>query len=852
MWRGGWHQRDSSISGRLPSDRPPFDVTALSVISEAERPPLGQRSVLGAVTELDARAQRVLTAFGVTAGCGALLTATVVVIGGWAGGVDALKSIVPGFSTMKANTAIAIAALGAALALTGMDKWYRPIGNAAAAVALITGVLTLAEYAFHWDVGIDQLWFKDLASSAAAAPGRPAVVTAIMVTLLGAALLCAGRPALAREKTVAAVIASVLAWTTLNGYVFSPKALNEVSLFSSVALHTAFIMFLLGLGVLAADPVAWPIRTALTRSTGGVICRWLLPPAILAPPILGWLLSRDGVVLDFFPAQFDWALYSTTSTLGSVWLIITLAHRITVIDAERSSATELSQALHNYSVRLQRTAEELRVSEQRYRAVLEDQSDVISRYGADGTLLVVNDAFCRLVGRPRDSLVGHKWSPIALPEDLPMIEEELARLSPSNPVVTIENRVRAGDGCIRWVQFVNRGLFDETGRLIETQSVGRDVTERKELQDRLVASAREIEDLYDSAPCGYHSLAADGTYVRINATELSWIGCRREEVVGKSKLSDFFTEAGRAQFEKNFPEFLRTGCTSGLEYDLVGRNGQIRRVSFTATVVRDAAGAFKMSRGVMFDVTDRHRALEALRAMAEQLEQRVAERTAQLRALVFDLEAAEDRERRQIARDLHDDLGQILAAASVRLAGLCNDARDNVSVPAKSVAELVDQANASTRSLAAQLAPAVLYELGLTPALEWLGEEVNRTFGIEVSVHDDGRPKPLSQEARAILYRVIRELVINVAKHARTDSAIIEVQRAGDQISIRVSDAGVGYDPAALIATPRRGLGLVSVRERLSFIGGKLEVRSSPGYGTVAVMSAPLSSNTEAASEHAA
>lgn len=803
------------------------------------------------VSALTGSATRVLTAFSIAVGCGALLTASVVVVGGWAGGIDALKSIVPGSSTMKANTAVALGALGGALAAAGIGKRYRPLGNALACLALFIGVLTLAEYAFQWDAGIDQLWFKDIAASPGAAPGRPAVATALMATLLAAALLCTGRPELAREKTVAAVITSMIAWTTLTGYLFGPQALHQVSLFSSVALHTAVLMLLMGIGVLAVDPASGPLRTALARSTGGVICRWLLPPAFLAPQILGWLLSREGV-LDFFPAQFDWALYSTVSTFGSAWLILTLARRITAIDAQRSSATEQSQILHDYSLRLRRTAEELRVSEQRYRAVLEDQSDVISRYSSDGTLLVVNDAFCRLVGRPRDSLVGHKWSPMAVPDDLPMIERELARLSPSNPAVTIENRIRTGDGHIRWVQFVNRAFFDESGRLIETQSVGRDVTERKELQDRLLASAREIEDLYDSAPCGYHSLAVDGTYVRINATELSWIGCRRDEVVGKLKPTDFFTEAGRAQFAKSFPEFLRTGRVSGLEFDLVGRNGQSRRVTVSATVVRDAAGVFRMSRGVMFDVTDRQRALEALRTMTEQLEQRVAERTEQLRTLVSDLEAAEDRERRQIARDLHDDLGQTLAAARVRLTSLCSDPRDNVSGPARAVAALIDRANTSTRSLAAQLAPAVLYELGLAPALEWLCEEVGRTFGLQISVHDDGRPKPLSQEVRAILFRGVRELVINVAKHARTASAMIELNRKDDQIVVRVSDTGVGYNAAAQATVPQRGLGLASVRERLSFIGGSLEVQSSRGDGTVVVLSAPLSSNIGTTAEEIA
>jgi signal transduction histidine kinase len=179
------------------------------------------------------------------------------------------------------------------------------------------------------------------------------------------------------------------------------------------------------------------------------------------------------------------------------------------------------------------------------------------------------------------------------------------------------------------------------------------------------------------------------------------------------------------------------------------------------------------------------------------------------------------------------------------LAGLCSDARDNVRIPAQAVAALIDQANVSTRSLAAQLAPAVLYELGLTPALEWLCEDVSLTFGLHTRVRDDGRTKPLSQDARAILYRGVRELVINAAKHARTQSAVIEVSRENDQIVIRVTDAGVGYNPAALAVIPKRGIGLVSVRERLSFIGGTLEIQSLPGHGTVAVLSAPLSSDSQ-------
>lgn len=205
-----------------------------------------------------------------------------------------------------------------------------------------------------------------------------------------------------------------------------------------------------------------------------------------------------------------------------------------------------------------------------------------------------------------------------------------------------------------------------------------------------------------------------------------------------------------------------------------------------------------------------------------------------------ELNAAENRERQQIARDLHDDLGQTLAAARLWLARLRNHEQQDVRLSANKVDALIGDADRSTRSLAAQLAPAMLYELGLCPALEWLGEEIGQTFGLKVKVVDDARPKPLSQEARAILYRAVRELLINVAKHARSDAATVDIRRENQRIAVRVSDDGIGFDAVALRQAPQRGLGLGAIRERLSFIEGTVEVRSAANAGTVVVLSAPL------------
>jgi two-component system, chemotaxis family, sensor kinase Cph1 len=240
------------------------------------------------------------------------------------------------------------------------------------------------------------------------------------------------------------------------------------------------------------------------------------------------------------------------------------------------------------------------------------------------------------------------------------------------------------------------------------------------------------------------------------------------------------------------------------------------------------------------DLVRRERALEATKAMAEELERRVAHRTDQLRALVADLEATEDRQRRQIARDLHDDLGQTLAAARIRLTTLCDDSRDDVRTRANEVSTLIDRASGAIRSLASQLAPDVLHELGLIPALEWLAEDMERTFGLKVNMVDDGHPKPLAQETRSILYRAVRELLINVSRHAQTDSATMESECQDDLIVIRVSDSGIGFDAATVLAESRGGLGLISLQGRLAMIGGSAKVHSTPGAGSHSVLTAPL------------
>lgn len=137
--------------------------------------------------------------------------------------------------------------------------------------------------------------------------------------------------------------------------------------------------------------------------------------------------------------------------------------------------------------------EALRASEERYRDVIEDQTELISRIAADGSFIFANQVFCRFFGKAREDLLGKAWSPGCYPEDRPLVEAALSSLSPENPTVVIENRVYSGNGQLHWMQFVNRGFFDTSGRLLEIQSVGRDITDRRKAEEALQEAHVQLE-----------------------------------------------------------------------------------------------------------------------------------------------------------------------------------------------------------------------------------------------------------------------------------------------------------------------------------------------------------------------
>ena len=237
------------------------------------------------------------------------------------------------------------------------------------------------------------------------------------------------------------------------------------------------------------------------------------------------------------------------------------------------------------------------------------------------------------------------------------------------------------------------------------------------------------------------------------------------------------------------------------------------------------------------DITAQRRAESELRTARDALEVRAG----QLRALAGELVLAEQRERRRMAKVLHDHLQQLLVGAKFRVTILGRAGDEVIKEGAGEVQQLLDEAIAASRSLTAELSPPVLHDAGLREGLEWLVRSMHARYGLLVDLEVAQGGSPLAEDLRVLLFESVRELLFNAAKHSGKLTAAVEARQVDGKVRIVVSDEGSGFDPSAIrIGERGGGFGLFSIRERLGLVGGRLEVDSAPGKGSRFVLVVPM------------
>lgn len=355
------------------------------------------------------------------------------------------------------------------------------------------------------------------------------------------------------------------------------------------------------------------------------------------------------------------------------------------------------------------------------------------------------------------------------------------------------------------------------------------------IQDYLGAlreSEARFRTIFEDATIGMALVDLDGLIVESNPSLQRMLGYSREELRHKSFYH--FTPAEDAQRCLKFFQEMVEGKRASFQIDkpFVRRDGRMAWGRLTVSPFRGDKEHLRFAIGMVQDITEQKKSEEEIRSYQEQL-----------RSLASELSLTEEHERRRLATELHDQVGQILALVQIKLGALrASASAANLTAPLDEIRRLLEQSIRYTRSLTFELSPPILYDLGFEAAVEWLADTMHEQHGIPIQVQRNGYPThPLSDEIRVIVFQAVRELLANVVKYAKASQVKISLAKENKHLKVMVGDNGVGLDtaPEADINEPR-GFGLFSIRERLKYLGGKLEVLSGQGQGTQVALMVPL------------
>ena len=505
------------------------------------------------------------------------------------------------------------------------------------------------------------------------------------------------------------------------------------------------------------------------------------------------------------------------------------------LQAQTEELNTQAEELRIANEELRQTEQALRESRRRLENIVDSIADGFYALDRHWRFTHINDAALAYFGRTREEVLGHTLVEIFPGVRGTVFETEYQRAMETGEPVHIETPSAITD------RMVEIHAYPGPENLTV---LFRDATERLRMQQALRESEERFHRLFEDDLTGNFISTPEGQILLCNPAFARIFGFSSViEAVGTSLLDLYIDAADREQIAERLK---REGRIERLEVWRKRRDGEPIYIVENVVGHFDDRGELYEIKGYIFDDTERKRAEESLLDLTRTLEARVGERTAelefrarQLQKLALELSQAEEQERRRLAEILHDDLQQQLAAAKFHVGILASRARGDLSVQksALQIDKMLRDAVETSRSLSHELSPAVMYHGDLGEILEWLANQIRAKHGLIVHVDAYGEINTQSDALKTFLFKAVQEMLFNAVKHARVGEARVRVRRMGRYICLSVSDRGRGFDPQELKQTV--GFGLMSIRERIGLLGGRMRIHSVRGEGSRFIITVP-------------
>ena len=468
---------------------------------------------------------------------------------------------------------------------------------------------------------------------------------------------------------------------------------------------------------------------------------------------------------------------------------------------------------------------ELRDSEQKFRTLAHNAPDNIIRCDRQGRIVYINPRLELTLQRQLSDMIGKRPSEAFQGEVFDALEKVILDVAATGEDARFELILPNDDGPRTHLLHLTAER-DPGGEVAGVLAIGRDITEQRRVEEKLKVSERHFRTLAENSPNIIIRYDRECRRVYVNQAYVRETGNLFDRAVGVSPEANWIPDMPIEKYMTKLRQTIETGVATELVLEWTRQDGQLSSHAFHVVAERDSQGKVIGCLAIAHNIT--------------------ALKEAELRLvrLAAELSLAEERERRRIASELHDQIGQTLLLSRIKLGTVADvfvSGSDKKTY--EEIQSLLDQTIRDVRSLTQQLNPPVLAGVGLDAALEWLAKQMRTDYSLLVNFIDDHNSKKLTEELASVVYQSARELLINVSKHAGTNEAGLTISRDADMLVLTVEDQGVGFvcPPDSATNIPFNcSFGHFNIRQRIHLLGGSVMIESTPGSGTRATIRVPI------------